>query len=89
MWLGFKWWLVLKRSQALALREAGSESHDPKQVAHIDVIAAERLDDRHLAALIGHLGSNLEGCAFRIALVDVARLAQVVACEAVWKKGAF
>ena len=29
--------MVLERGQGLALREAGSESHDPRQVRHLDL----------------------------------------------------
>ena len=50
-------------------------------------IAVGRLADRHFATLISHLGSDLEGRALYLALIDVIRLVnQVVPCETVWKE---
>ena len=78
---------ALQRGQT-ALWETRSESHDPGEGVHLDIsIPVRRLADRHLAALIRHLGSDLEGRALYLALIDVIRLAsQVAACETVWEQ---
>ena len=77
---------ALQRGQAPARWETCSESHDPGEVVHFDVlILVRRLADRHLATLISHLGSDLEGRALYLALVNITHLTQVVARETVWE----
>ena len=75
---------ALQRGQT-ALWETCSESKDPREVNHIHVsIAVGRPADRHIATLISHLGSNLEGRALYLVFLEVPCLAsQVVACETV------
>ena len=74
--------------QALALWEARSERLDPGEVNHRYVsIDIGRLADRHFTTFRSHLGSDLEGRALYLALIDVIRLVnQVVPCETVWKE---
>ena len=78
---------ALQRGQT-ALWETRSEGHAPGEVDHLHFpFAVRRLADRHLAALIRYLGSDLEGRALYLACLDVTRLAnQVVACETVWER---
>ena len=74
--------------QALALWEARSERLDPGEVNHRYVsIDIGRLADRHFTTFISHLGSDLEGRALYLALIDAPCLAsQVFACETVWEQ---
>ena len=78
---------ALQRGQT-ALWETRSESHDAREVHHLYVsIAVRRLADGHFATLISHLGSDLEGRALYLALIDVTRLVnQVVASKTVWEQ---
>ena len=73
---------ALEGAQALCLGQGRSESKNGRYVDHLDVsIAVWRHADRQLAALIGHLGADLERRALHLTLVDVTRLGQTVACE--------
>ena len=75
-------------STIAALRQTPSKGQDPRHVEldHLDVtIAVGGPADRHLAALIRHLGADLERRALHLSLVDIVRLArQIVACETAW-----
>ena len=76
---------ALQRGQAPALWETRSEGRDSGEVDHLYVsIAVRRHADRHFTTLVSHLGSDLEGRALYLALLDVPCLvSQVVACETV------